>query len=114
LTAVKPERMAPRVRRAPSAPRERVLAWSTRVISAGTLVVVAWIAITAFPMLIHGQPVYVVLLGITAIAAVLGTVFAWRARANRGRVPRYRDLAMTFIARRNHRISEWARINLQD
>jgi len=73
--------MAPRVRRAPSAPRERVLAWSTRVISAGTLVVVAWIAITAFPMLIHGQPVYAVLLGITAIAAVVGTVFAWRARA---------------------------------
>lgn len=73
--------MANRVRTAPSAARERVLAWSGRVISAGTLVVVAWIAITAFPMLVHGQPTYVVLLVVTTIAAVVGTVFAWRAHA---------------------------------
>lgn len=73
--------MATSARRAPSAPRERVLAWSARAISVGTLVVVGWIAITAFPMLVHGQPTYVVLLALTTIAAVLGAVFAWRARA---------------------------------
>jgi hypothetical protein len=73
--------VARRVRKAPSASRERVLAWSSRVISAGTLLVVAWIAITAFPMLFHGQPAYGVLLLATTIVAVLASVFAWRARA---------------------------------
>jgi hypothetical protein len=73
--------VANRDRKAPSALRERVLAWSMRVIAAGTLVVVAWIVITAFPMLVHGQPTYVVLLFVTTVAAVLGSVFAWRTRA---------------------------------
>jgi hypothetical protein len=72
--------------------RERVLAWSARAISAGALVVVAWIAITAFPMLVHGQPTYVVLLFVTAVAAVLGTVFSWRASAF---TPRRRPTART-------------------
>ena len=84
--------MADRVRRTPSVGRERVLAWSTRVISAATLVVVAWIAITAFPMLVHGQPTYLVLLLVTLVASVVGTAFAWRARTL---TPRRRQTART-------------------
>ena len=86
--------MAQSVRRAPSATRERLLAWSARAISAGALIVVVWIAITAFPMLIHGQPTYVVLLVLTLVAAALGSSLSWRKRAS---IPRRRQASRAVL-----------------
>ena len=77
-----------------------MLTWSARVISAGTLVAVAWIAITAFPMLVHGQPTYVALLLVTTIVAIFVSVFAWRARAfspRRRQTPRTIGLVAAII-----------------
>ncbi len=69
-----------------------MLTWAARVVSLGALVVVGWIAVTAFPMLVHGQPTYVVLLLATVVVAVVGLAFSWRRRAS---TPRRRQRLRT-------------------
>lgn len=72
--------MAPKSVPTPSARYEHVLGWVKRVVATGALVVVVWIAITAFPMLVHGQPTYLVLLVVTTIAAIVAAALWWRNR----------------------------------
>jgi pimeloyl-ACP methyl ester carboxylesterase len=45
-------------------------------------------AATRFGMLVHGQPTYTILVGLTVIVAVIGAVVAWRERMTRHAVRR--------------------------
>ncbi len=48
--------------------------WVTRIVSVLALVVVAWVLVTAWPVVVHGHPLYAALLGLTVIGAVIALV----------------------------------------
>ena len=60
------------------AARVSVLTWVVRVVCVLALAVVAWVLVTAWQVVVHGHPAYAVLLGLTAVVAVLLLVRAWR------------------------------------
>jgi hypothetical protein len=50
-----------------------VLTWITRGVAAAGVLVVVWVCFTAWPVVVHGHPLYAVLLGITlAVSLVVG------------------------------------------
>jgi hypothetical protein len=56
--------------------------WVARAVALLALVAVAWVCLTAWAPVVHGNPAYPVLLGLTALGAVAAL---WRARRPRAR-----------------------------
>ena len=57
----------------PPVTRPGVLTWATRVVAAAGAVVVVWVLLTAWPVVVHGHPLYAVLLAITlGLSAYVG------------------------------------------
>lgn len=52
--------------------------WITRIVCIAALVVTAWVLITAWPVVVHGHPLYSVMLVVTAIAASVVLVLSLR------------------------------------
>lgn len=71
-----------------AATRPAWLTWTIRTIAAAGLVVVGWVCATAWPVLVHGHPLYPVLLALTVIACVAALVRNRRPRAARPGVRR--------------------------
>jgi hypothetical protein len=67
--------------------------WVKTVIAALGVVVVAWCALTAWPAIVHGYPLYAALLAVTLIVSVVVLVRAWRPR----RSPKGWRLAGTIV-----------------
>jgi hypothetical protein len=55
--------------------------WVVRVISAIGVLVVSWCALTAWPAIVHGHPLYGVLLLLTLLVAVVAGWWTFRGRA---------------------------------
>ncbi|CAN5244180.1 hypothetical protein BH09ACT1_BH09ACT1_07380 [soil metagenome] len=82
-TARKIGKMSKQKRPHPASGFGTVLAWLARIVPFLALLLVAWIAATRFEMLVHGQPVYAILVGATTVAALVGVIRAWRERMTR-------------------------------
>ena len=54
------------------------LTWVVRGVSVLALVVVAWVLVTAWPVVVHGHPAYAIALGTAVTLALLVGVRAWR------------------------------------
>jgi hypothetical protein len=54
------------------------LTWVVRAVGVLTLAVVAWVLVTAWGAVVHGHPAYLVLLGLSALVALLLGRRAWR------------------------------------
>ena len=69
----------------PSAHRPRrrdVLSWIAVVLAAVAVAVVAWVCLTAWGAVVHGNPAYALVLGATTLLAIVGIALALRgARA---------------------------------
>ena len=63
------------------------LTWVTRVVAAAGVLVVLWVLVTAWPVVVHGHPLYAVLLAIT-LAVSIGVGLSTR-RPDRGRARRW-------------------------
>jgi hypothetical protein len=48
-----------------------VLTWVTRVVAAAGVLVVLWVCVTAWPVVVHGHPLYAVLLVITLLVSLV-------------------------------------------
>ena len=62
------------------------LTWLTRVVAAAGVLVVLWVLLTAWPVVVHGHPLYAVLLGVTLALSIyvgLSTRRPERGRARR-------------------------------
>lgn len=70
---------------APAATRPAWLTWAIRAIAAAGLVVVVWVCVTAWPVLVHGHPLYPVLLALTVAGCAVALVRNRRPRSARGR-----------------------------
>jgi len=69
------------------APGAGLVTWITRGVAAVGVLVVLWVLVTAWPVVVHGHPLYAVLLAITL--AVAGGVGLSTLRPERGRARRW-------------------------
>jgi hypothetical protein len=58
--------------------------WVARIISALAVLVVLWACLTAWPAIVHGYPLYAVLLAGTALVGIVVLVRSFRTRKQRG------------------------------
>ena len=70
------------------------LTWTVRVVAAAGIVVVAWACLTAWGAVVHGHPLYAVLLGLTVLGCALVLLRSLRPRPARGGRRRVLDLAL--------------------
>lgn len=57
----------------------------TRILAVVALIAVGWACLTAWPAIVHGNPAYAILLGLTVVVAVLALALSFRDRpARRG------------------------------
>jgi hypothetical protein len=56
------------------------MTWAKIVISGLGVALVGWIAVTAWPAIVHGHPIYAILLVVTLAVCVFMLVRAWRPR----------------------------------
>ena len=63
-----------------------VLTWQWRIVAALGIAVVAWVCLTAWPAIVHGNPAYAVLLAITLVVSVVILVLSLRGRPRDRRV----------------------------
>lgn len=64
------------------------MTWVVRAIVVAALAAVGWCALTAWPAIVHGHPLYAVLLGLTVAVAVIVGARALRSRAQHEDAPR--------------------------
>lgn len=62
--------------------------WVTRAVALIALVVVAWVLVTAWPVVVHGHPLYAVLLVLTVVLAAVGFALTFRPQRPVGWVRR--------------------------
>lgn len=79
---------------APTRPAPTRWTWVVRAVALGALVVVAWVLLTAWAPVVHGHPAYPVLLGLTALGALIAL---WRARLPRARPGGWRLLGRVVL-----------------
>ena len=53
--------------------------WITRVVCIAALLVTAWVLLTAWPVVVHGHPLYAVMLAVTALVAIVVLVLSLRS-----------------------------------
>lgn len=52
--------------------------WVTRAVALIAVVVVGWVLVTAWPVVVHGHPLYAVLLALTVLLAIVATALTFR------------------------------------
>lgn len=83
---------------AAAATRPAWLTWAIRAIAVAGLVVVAWVCLTAWPVLVHGHPLYSVLLALTVAGCVAVLVRNVRPRGAGGRGRRVGSIVLAVLA----------------
>ncbi|WP_418275403.1 alpha/beta hydrolase [Isoptericola jiangsuensis] len=72
--------------------------WALRVVAVAGPVVVAWVCLTAWGAVVHGHPLYAVLLALTVVGCGLGLWCSTRPRAARSRRRRVAGVALVVVA----------------
>lgn len=74
------------------------LTWTVRAVAAAGLVVVAWVCLTGWGAVVHGHPLYPVLLALTVLGCALALVRSLRPRPARTGWRRVGDLVLVVAA----------------
>ncbi|MBB2974973.1 hypothetical protein FHX49_000514 [Microbacterium endophyticum] len=67
---------------APATPRRDWVMWAAAIVAAAGIVVVLWASITEWGGVVHGNPAYALLLGLTLLACAAVLLFAFLPRKN--------------------------------